>query len=136
MSERATSSPAKPVAKEDQEQPVKQVQLQTETTSNFEIGLDDPLSPKVINIEVELIVVMKAPDQEKSLVEYQAKHQATFQILGSTGFSNWEDVPEEALAPYVAMTHDRAVRKAEITLYEMGLRGSGLPRPQNFSNEE
>jgi len=112
------------------------MQLETETTSNFEIGLDDPQNPKVLSVEIEFAVSMKQPDSEKLVVDYFAKHHAQFNVISWIGFDDWVELPEEALAPYIAMVHDIALRKADVTLHEMGIRGSGLPRPDSFAGFE
>lgn len=129
ISEQATSAPAKPT------QDPKPVELRTDTSSTIAIGLDDQINPTVLNIEIEFRCSLKQPESEKVVVEYEAKHEMQFQLIAWTGITDWTNLPEETFAPYSAILHDLAVRKAEITLHEMGIRGAVLPRPSSFAHK-
>jgi len=126
VSERATSASSRPKTEP------KQVELHTDTSSSIAIGLDDPVSPTFLRVEIEFRVVMKQPEIDRIVAEYEAKHEMEFTLIAWVGFTDWTNIPTQALTPYVAMVHDVALRRAEITLHEMGIRGAGLPRPASF----
>ncbi|MDP2031611.1 MAG: hypothetical protein Q8K12_18405 [Thiobacillus sp.] len=130
VNERATSAPAQP-SKEP-----KKIELRTETGSQFEIGLDNPEAPTLLNVAINFEVRLTVIETEKKLVDYEAKHEVQFSLISWVGFDDWLNVPSDALSPYLGVVHDIALRRAENTLLEMGLRGVGLPRPQTFDGPE
>lgn len=130
VTEHATSAPAQP-SKEP-----KSIELRTETSSQFGIGLDNPDAPNLLNVEITFNVWLAFPDTEKKLVEYEGKHEVQFSLISWIGFDDWINVPSGALAPYLAFVHDIALRRAESTLLEMGIRGVGLPRPNTFDGPD
>lgn len=129
MSEHVTSAPA--IGVEQQ-----QVQLSTESSSSVEIGLDNPVTPKIFNLGIEFQVLMKQSDIDKVVVDYKSKHEMQFSLIDWTGFTDWMKMPGQAAIPYIAMLHDIAIRRAESTLHEMGFRGVALPRPVTFDTDE
>lgn len=126
--ERAESTPAKPRSESTK------VQLKTDTSSSFAIGLDDPEAPKALSVEIEFRVAMRDQDSGQLFLDYEAKHEMQFTVLTWGGFSDWTNLPSEAITPYIAMIHDIALRKAEATMHEMGIRGGTLPRPESFDS--
>jgi hypothetical protein len=130
VSERATSAPAPPKSEQ------KKTELRTETTSQFEIGIDNTDTPEALSVTITFGVTLSFPELEKKLVEYEGKHEIQYKVLSWGGFSDWVNVPPGALAPYLAVVHDVALRRAESTLLEMGLRGVALPRPETFDGPE
>lgn len=126
VSESVSSAPAKSSTAQQR------VELRTDTTSNFAIGLDDQVAPKTISVEIEFRTLIKQPDTEKIIVSYESKHEMQFGVIAWIGFSDWTDMPQQAITPYLAMIHDIAIRRAESTLHEMGVRGARLPRPDDF----
>lgn len=124
VSERATCAPALP-SKTSQK-----VELRTETTSGFSIGLDSPERPSGIVISIEYKASLKIPDTDKNIIEYEATHEAQFAIKGWIGFDDWTNMPSDAIAPYLAVVNNIALKKAEGTLLEMGFKGVSLPQPE------
>lgn len=112
-----------------------QVQIKTDTASSFSIGLDLPETPKVIVINIDFKASLKISDTEKNLIDYEAKHEVQFALEGWIGFVDWTNVPSEAIAPYLAIVHNIARSKAELTISEMGFKGIVLPQPENFNGE-
>lgn len=129
-SETATSAPAPP-SKAPQ-----QVQLRTETSSGFTMGLDSPEKPSVLVIGIVYKVSLIIPDTENKVAEYEAKYEAQFSLIEWTGFDDWTNMPQSALSPYLAFIHNIASRKAEETLLEMGVKGVTLPQPEKFDGNE
>ena len=130
VSERATSAPASPGSEP------KKAEVKAETTSQFEIGIDNPDAPEAISVTITFGVTLVLPALDKKLVEYECKHEVQYRVLNWGGFSDWVNVPPDALAPYLAMVHEVALRRAESTLLEMGLGGVALPRTETFSGPE
>ena len=129
VSERVTSIPTAP-SKEP-----KDIQLRIDTSSSFSVDLDDLTKPKHILVYIDYKVSLKTLDTEKQFVDYEAKHVAQFNIASWLGLDDWTDVPGGAMAPYLAMIQHIAMRHAENTLVEMGLRGISLPAsPVDKSN--
>jgi hypothetical protein len=126
VSERATCAPAFP-SKEPQ-----QVQLRTETTSGFSIGLDIPEKPSVIVININYKASLKVQDTDRNVIEYEATHEAQFSIEGWIGFDDWLNMPSDAIAPYLTVVNNIALRKAECIILEMGIKGVSLPLPERF----
>lgn len=129
-SERATLTPALP------NKAPQQVQLRTDTSSDFSIGLDSDDKPRILTITVNYKATLKTLDTEKQIVDYEANHEALFNLIGWAGFDDWTDMPPEAISPYLALMHNIALRKAEGTLFEMGVKGASLPRPEHFNGNE
>lgn len=129
VSESLTSSPAKAGSGQQQ------VKLRTDTSSSFALGLDDPVEPKTITVEIQFRVRMTQIEAEKLIVDYEAKHEVQFDLIASEGVTDWMNLPPGALTPYSAMAHDIAIRRAEGTLHDMGLRGATLPRPTSFNGD-
>lgn len=127
VSERATAAPASPGSEP------KKTEVKAETNSQFEIGIDNPDAPEALIVTITFVVTLVLPESDKKLVEYECKHETQYRVLNWGGFSDWLNVPSDALAPYLAMVHDVALRRAESTLLEMGLRGVALPRPETFN---
>lgn len=126
VSEKAVSSPASP-NKEPQ-----QVQLRAETSSAISIGVDSPEKPTAIAIGFDYKVLLMIPDVDKVFMEYEARHEAQFVINEWTGFDDWTLVPQSALNPYIAMMQNMAIKRAESTISEMGMKGVALPFPDKF----
>jgi len=110
------------------------VQIRTDVSSGFSVGLDSTDAPTEMMIELIFKAVLKTEETEKVLVEYESKHAAQFKISGWAGFSDWTDVPSAALAPYFSVVSDMAVRRGESTLLELGIRGIRLPQSDNFDD--
>ena len=121
VSERVTSASGTP-SKEP-----KEIQLRVDTSSGFSIALDDMTRPNHILVEIDYKLSLKKQDGDKQLLDYEAKHVAQFNIASWLGFDDWTDVPHGAMTPYLAMIQNIAMRRAEGTLVEMGLRGINLP---------
>lgn len=128
VSEQVTSSPGQTTPD------VKQVQVRTETTTALTLGLDDPKKPKAMTIDLAYQVNHVVAETNKKLVEYQAKHSALFTIHSQSGIESWLNIPTDALAPYVAFLHGMAMRRAEHTFLDMGIRGVALPRLEEFAS--
>lgn len=126
VSEHATCTPALP-NKETQ-----QVRLRIETTSGFTIGLDKPESPTIIVIAVNYKAMLKAEDTDKLIVEYEATHEAQFTVAGWAGFDDWLDMPTDVMAPYLTVVNNVALKKAEATILDMGIKGASLPQPERL----
>ncbi len=109
-----------------------QVQLRTETSSTFSIGLDSPDAPKLILIKIDYKVALKTLDTDKLILEYEASHEAQLSIKNWTGFDDWTNMPSIAVAPYLAVLNNIALRKAEGTIFEMGFKGVVIPQPETF----
>lgn len=109
-----------------------QLQVSSETGTNFYIGLDDPLNPKHMHIEIHYKVAVNAVNIKKSIINYDAKHMCEFSIIKWTGFPDWTALPSEAMTPYLSIVHHLAVRRAEATIAETGTRGIRLPVPESF----
>jgi len=121
VSEHVVSAPSTP-SKEP-----KEIQLRVDTSSAFSVALDDMTGPKHILVEIVYKVNLKTQDTDKQLVEYEAKHVAQLDLASWLGFDDWTDVPNGAMAPYLAMIQNIAMRRAEGTLVDMGVRGINLP---------
>ena len=121
VSEHVTSVPGAPSSEP------KQIQLRVDTSSAFSIALDDMTKPNHILVEIDYKLSLKKQDTDKQLLDYEAKHVAQFNIARWLGFDDWTDVPNGAMAPYLAMIQNIAMRRAESTLVDMGLRGINLP---------
>lgn len=124
VSERATCAPSLPA---DQ-----QVQLRTDTTSGFSIGIDSPDKPKLIVMRIDYKVSLKIEGTDNNILDYEATHEALFAIEGWTGFDDWTNMPPDGAAPYVTILNNIALRKAERILLEMGFKGVSLPQPERF----
>lgn len=109
-----------------------QAELTTNTQSTFSVALNDPLKPTDILIEVHYQVALKRPTAESSFVTYEAKHTAQFKLTAWTGFEDWSRAPHEALAPYLGMLNHLATQRAELALFDLGVRGATLPRVTDF----
>ncbi|WP_139326295.1 hypothetical protein [Azonexus hydrophilus] len=107
----------------------KPVQLKTDTSSGFSVGLDDLEKPTSFTIELEYKAALSIPNTESKIVDYSSKYFAVFDLVRSTGVEDWTAVPDETFESYFAVVHQAAVRRAEITFHEAGLKGAGLPRP-------
>lgn len=112
-----------------------QAQLRADTASGFTIGLDLPEEPKVIVISIEFKAILKTLVGDNDLIEYEAKHEVQFIIEGWTGFDDWTNLPSESIAPYLAVVHNIARKKAEATIIEMGFIGLSLPQPEHFDGK-
>lgn len=114
----------------------RQVELHSETASNFAIGLDNPENPRILSIEIEFRATLRYQETQENVVDYESKHEMRFELISWTGIVNWgTDLSPTVLAPYASMIHDIAVRRAESTLHELGLSGARLPRPDNFGQD-
>lgn len=130
LNESATSFPsAAPNIKEP-----RSVQIRTDASSNFTVGLDNTENPTEMMLEITFKATLKTEETEKLLVEYESKHAAQFKIFAWTGFSDWMDVPSDALTPYFLFISDIAIRRGEATLLELGFRGVRLPIADNFND--
>lgn len=109
-----------------------QVQLRTDTTSGFTIGVDSVDKPSAMLVTIDFKASLKIPETENPIIQYEARHEARFEIVGWTGFSNWSDMPSDAISSYLATVHNIALRKAEEIILEMGLKGVTLPQPESF----
>ena len=107
----------------------KPVQLKTDTSSGFSVSLDNLEKPTSLTIELEYKAALSTPNAESKIVDYSSKYFAVFDFVKSTGVDDWAAVPDETFEPYFAMVHQAAVKRAEITFHEAGLKGAGLPRP-------
>jgi hypothetical protein len=121
LSERVTSASSK-ANKEP-----KEIQIRVDTSSGFSVALDNVTKPNIIFVEIVYKVNLKAQDTDKQLIDYEAKHVALFNLVGWFGFNDWSDVPNSAMAPYLAMAQNIAIRRAEGTMDAMALRGISLP---------
>jgi hypothetical protein len=130
VSEQVTSLPGQ-MGKE-----VRQVQVRTETNTGLSVGLDDPINPKNMTIDLEYKVVHIVNESNQKLVEYQSKHTSLFGIVSQSGIDSWLNPPKEALAPYFSFVHGMAMRRAEHTFLDMGIRGVVLPRIEDFAKPE
>lgn len=114
----------------------KPVQVRTETSSGFSVGLDHPEKPKTMTVELNYKVAHSVIETNQKLVDYDARHMALFEIHRQSGIESWLNVPTQALAPYFAFVHSMATRRAEHTFLEMGLRGIVLPRIADYEKSE
>lgn len=130
VSEQVTSMPA-PLS--DTPKPL---QIRTETSAGFSVGLDDPEKPKRMTIELLFKVGHVLNETDQKVAEYEARHMVLLEIHGQSGIENWLNVPKRALAPYFSFVHSAAIRRAEHTFLEMGLRGVALPRIPDFEKSE
>ena len=108
-----------------------QVQLRTDTSSSFSVGLDSLEKPTAIAITIQFKASIKLPETEQPIVEYESKHEGRFEIVSWTGF-NWPEMPPDAMSSYLANMHNIAQKKAEEIILDMGLKGVTLPKPDNF----
>lgn len=114
----------------------KPIELRTETSSGFSVGLDHPEKPKTMLIELVFKVTHVLNETSQKVAEYEAKHMAIFEIRGQSHISSWLNVPTGALAPYFSFLHGAATRRAEHTFLDMGLRGVVLPRIEDYGKSE
>lgn len=130
VSETVTSAPARlaPPNKGSQ------VNINTQTGSNFTLGLDDREKPTALLVQIEYKVTHSSEDQKRELVSYQATHAAQFKILAKFGFDDWSSPPTSALAPYLAVVQSIAMKRADHTFIDMGLVGVTLPVPTEFAD--
>ena len=112
----------------------KQIQVRTETSTGLTLGLDDPKKPKAMTIELAYQVNHIVNETNQKVVEYHAKHSALFNIHNQSGIDSWLNPPKDALAPYFAFVHGMAMRRAEHTFLDMGIRGVALPRLEEFAS--
>lgn len=124
VSERATCAPILPNNES------KQVQLRIDTSSGFTIGFDKPESPTIIVITVNYKAALRTEDTDKIIVEYEATHEAQFSVAGWAGFDDWLSMPTDVMAPYLTVVNNVALKKAEATIVEMGVKGASLPQPE------
>ncbi len=82
-----------------------------------------------MQIEIEYSAILKLEETSKELANYSAKHAAQFRIADSIGIKDWTKPPEEAMAPLILSLQLIALRRAEATFMEMGLKGVNLPNP-------
>lgn len=129
-SERVISAPTQP-----SKEPLRH-EVRAETASGFAIGVDSLEKPTTITITIDYKVFLKLLSTEKQIVEYEAKHEAQFTIVRWAGFDDWLNMPSGSITPYMSMMHNIALRKAEATLLEMGLKGLTLPRQEKFDGDE
>lgn len=112
-----------------------QVQLQIETATSFSFGLDSPINPSIIVIGIDYKVSLKNPNTEKQVIECETRHEAQFALVDWTGIEDWSLIQSIAISPYLAFMHNIALRKAELTILEMGLKGVSLPTPVTFDGD-
>ena len=103
------------------------MEFRTDTSSGFSVGLDSLLNPKSLTIELEYTVKLSIPNVDSALVEYSSKYSANFSIVKWIGCEDWEDLPDETFESFFSMIQHIAIRRAEDTLAEAGLKGAGLP---------
>ncbi len=96
------------------------------TGSSFHVGVNDPLVPAEMNIEVQYSVLLKDEATKNILVQYESRHGGRFKILSWNGFDDWSTPPYNAMFPYLAFLHHLAVRRAETAISETGMRGLKL----------
>ena len=113
-----------------------QVELRIETTSSFTVGLDHPTAPTLLLIEINFKTFIKAKDSEKTFIEYESKYAAQFNVKAWIGFDDWTNIPTGVLSSYFAIVHALAVKRAESTFSEMGVRGVEIPNPPEFSESQ
>lgn len=105
----------------------KQIQLRIDTSSGFSVALDNTARPNHFIVEIDYKLSLKTQETEKQLLDYEAKHSVQFDVTAWSGFDDWIDMPNGVMAPYFAVIQNFAIRRAEGTLVEMGLRGINLP---------
>jgi hypothetical protein len=130
VSEQVTSLPAQMM------NDPKAIQVRTETSSGFSVGLDHPDKPKTMTIELVFKVTHVLNETSQKVADYEAKHMALFEIRAQSGIDSWLNVPTRALAPYFSFLHGIAMRRAEHTFLDMGLRGVVLPRIADYGRSE
>lgn len=111
-----------------------QLQVRTDTSSGFAVGLDNTETPTEFIVEIDYKVDLTLQETNKPVATYEAKHAVQFVIRGWSGFTQWKDVPAQALSPYFAVAQNLAIVRAENSLAAMGLRGLPLPRQIDFEN--
>lgn len=111
------------------------LQLEVETSSDFSIGLNDPTNPTELHINIQYKVILRTATKDV-LVEYEVEHSGTFGISAWTGFTDWTTLETIMVEPSLAIMHQIALRRAEATIIEMGIRGVKLPIPMSFNATE
>ena len=125
-SEQISTAPTKP------EVGVTELQVKTDTSSGFSVALADAKNPTHLFLQIDYKVSVKIANTETLLAQYEAKHATQFKVINWSGF-NWEDIPQDVMIPYFAMVQNIAIRRADTTFIEMGMRGISLPA--NFPDE-
>lgn len=126
LSAELRSAPSQPSATPQQ------IELNINTTIGFTLAVDDINSPKGLLIDIDFTAQLLAKDTGKEVANYKSKHSGQFVIIAWQGFHEWSQAPNEAIAPYLSLLHGIAIRRAENTFGEMGLKGINLPRPESF----
>jgi len=124
VSEKLTTPPATTVASQP-----RQMQLKVDGNSEFTIGLDDLENPTNLQVSIDYKIVLKVLNTENRVAEYEARHAIHFTIVEWGGFSDWTFPPGVVMRPYMAVAQRAAMRRAEITFFEAGLKGIALPMP-------
>jgi hypothetical protein len=127
IKEQATSLPSRFTSAPNQ------LQVRTETSSEFRVGLDNPEAPKDLLIEVDYKVQLLSQEGDKQLASYEATHVGQFMISSWGGFTDWAEVPTDTFSSYFAVLHHIALSRAENTLGALGLKG-GLPRHNDIGS--
>jgi hypothetical protein len=109
------------------------MQLRTETSTTFSVALDHPETPSGFQVTVEYTAVLKIGATDVQIADYKGKHSAEFKIVSWGGFDGWPKIPQSALVPYFAISHNVALRRAQRTLLDMGLGSVVLPILTDFS---
>ena len=112
------------------------LKLGIETSSDFDIGLNDPVSPTELHVAIRYKVTLKTEDKKNVLVEYEANHAGTFALIAWTGFTDWTELETITLESSLAIMHRIALHRADATIVEMGIRGVKLPSPESFNMVE
>jgi hypothetical protein len=108
------------------------MQLQTEVTSGFSIGINSPNEPTLIVMRIDYKAILKILGTDNKILEYEATHEAMFAIERWAGFDDWTNMPTDGITPYMTIINNIALRKAEGTILEMGFKGIALPQPERF----
>lgn len=132
VSESATSSVPSSKAEEE----AQKVEIKTESSSAFTVGLNDLENPSSIQIELQYTVALVIQSTGMQLVNYSTQHAATFDVMKWAGIADWSNVPDGLFDLYFAMINQHATQRAEETLLAMGFRGIQIPRLKSFSNPE
>lgn len=106
----------------------KKITLRINSSYGFQVGLDDPKSPKNIRIELDYSVEFFAADTDIQIAFYNAKHAAQFTITEWFGFDDWRELPDDCANVYFAIVYNIAKTRAENTLVALGLKAISLEK--------
>lgn len=121
-SEQITTAPGRPG------RGTTELQAKTDMSSSFAVALDNTEKPTHLHIEIDFKVSVKIANTEKQLALYEAKHVVQFNVINWSGF-DWSNAPNDVMIPYFAMIQHIAMRRADVSFIEMGMRGIVLPTP-------